>query len=163
MAPSSEVSRRREAIRRLLIENDPPIEDQKGLLKRLREMGIFATQSSISRDLTALGAVRVPGHYAMISWLEGESPLRDIQPLVVKAVRLADHQILVVTQPGAGVVVAEAMEAQLKDFLVGTLAGYASVLLFSGNVVFQDTVWQLLGDYLDAVSRERTEKRDGGG
>lgn len=154
-------ARRREAIRQLLITNDPPIEEQKDLVKRLKEMGIPATQSSVSRDLNELGAVRVRGHYQIPSWREGDSPLREVKNLISRVVTAGPHQMLLVTQHGAGGVVAEALEAlQLEDVL-GTVAGYSSVLILTQNKVFQDVLWLRLKHDLGLDGEEGKQARSG--
>jgi transcriptional regulator of arginine metabolism len=140
--------RRREAIRKILMNSDPPIEDQKELLARLKEMGIPATQSSLSRDLIEMGVLRITGHYQLPSWFDEESPFQRAKGLVLKMLKVEQTQLLLVTQPGAGGFVAEALEATHLEDVLATHAGYSSVLVFSGNVIFRDVVWHHLNYYL---------------
>ena len=52
---------RRDAIRRLLL--DEPARTQRMLVDALNERGFVATQSSVSRDLRELGAVKTAHGY----------------------------------------------------------------------------------------------------
>src|SRR5690349_22429585 len=79
-------AQRRQAIVEILT-GDHKVEEQKELVELLRERGLPATQSSVSRDLKELGAVRTRGHYEIPSWTEEEdeesvSPFRKVAPFV---------------------------------------------------------------------------------
>jgi len=140
--------RRREAIRDILAANDPPIAEQKELVELLKSRGIPATQSSVSRDLRELGAERVRGQYEIPSWLDEESPFRKVKGPIMKIARVGDHQTLLVTQPGAGAFVGEALEASSWEDIIGTVAGYSSVLILTDHKFFQDLVWHRLKYFL---------------
>ena len=58
-------ARRRQAIVEILTEGRQ-VSEQKELVELLGERGIPATQSSVSRDLKVLGAVRTRGHYEIL-------------------------------------------------------------------------------------------------
>src|SRR3954468_3175025 len=93
--------RRKEAIQEIL-RKDQGIEEQKDLVEKLREMGIQATQSSVSRDLRDLGAVRSKGYYMIPSWSdEEESPFRRVTDFIRSVKPAGPYQILLVTDPGA--------------------------------------------------------------
>ena len=99
-------AKRRQAIVEILAE-DSKVSEQKELVERLRARGIPATQSSISRDLKVLGAVRTQGYYEIPSWSEeeeeeeGVSPFRKVIPFVQAVKPAGPYQTLVVTAPGA--------------------------------------------------------------
>ena len=94
--------RRRQAIREILL-HDEPVEQQQDLVDRLRARGFAATQSNVSRDLRDIGAVRAQGQYMIPSWTQSEdSPFRKIVPFIRKINAAGPHQLLVVTDPGAG-------------------------------------------------------------
>src|ERR1700712_5231896 len=106
-------TRRKEAIREILEEEGQKIEEQKDLVERLRERGIQATQSSVSRDLRDLGAVRSKGHYMIPSWEDEEeqdSPFRKVVTFIQEVRQAGPHQTLLLTIPGAGGVVAQAID-----------------------------------------------------
>jgi transcriptional regulator of arginine metabolism len=141
--------RRRRAIRDILLDEGDPIHEQSELVEKLQDQGIPATQSSVSRDLRVLGAIRVDGRYRIPSW-EEESPFRRVLGLLLKAQAIGPHMTLLVTQPGAGNVVAEAIEASDWEDVEGTVAGYSSVLLLTLGKFFQDMVFHRLKYYMDS-------------
>jgi transcriptional regulator of arginine metabolism len=140
---------RREAIRDILL-NEDPVEHQQELVDRLRARGFAATQSNVSRDLRDIGAVRVNGDYTIPSWTDegGASPFRKVAPFIRSVKPAGPYQILLVTDPGAGPVVAQAIDQDPWKDLVGTLAGHSSVLLLTASFFFQKIVYQRLKYYL---------------
>src|SRR5262245_55849947 len=99
-------ARRRQAILEILA-GDEKVTEQKEIVERLHAQGIPATQSSISRDLKVLGAVRTQGYYEIPSWSqeeeeEGVSPFRRIIPFVRGVRPAGPYQTLLVTDSGAG-------------------------------------------------------------
>ena len=146
-------ARRRQAIVEILT-GDEPVAEQKELVDRLRERGIPATQSSVSRDLKVLGAVRTRGHYEIPSWTEEEeedgSPFRRVVPFVRAVKPAGPHQTLLVTDPGAGRVVAQAIAESEWEDIVGTIEGDSSVLILTSNFFFQRLVYERLKYFLAA-------------
>jgi transcriptional regulator of arginine metabolism len=140
--------RRRQAIREILL-NEEPVEQQQDLVDRLRARGFSATQSNVSRDLRDIGAVRAQGQYMIPSWTQSEdSPFRKVVPFIRKVSPAGPHQLLVVTDPGAGPLVEQAIaDGQWTD-LVGTVSGHSSVLILTENLFFQKLVYQRIRYYL---------------
>lgn len=140
--------RRRQAIREILL-HDQPVRHQHDLVSRLRERGFAATQSNVSRDLRDIGAVRHDGQYMIPSWTPSEdSPFRKIVPFIRKINQAGPHNLLIVTGPGAGAAVAQAIEDDEWPDLVGTVSGHSSVLLLTDNFFFQKLVYQRIRRYL---------------
>jgi len=151
--------RRKEAIREILQEEGHAIEEQKDLVERLRERGIQATQSSVSRDLRDLGAVRSKGHYTIPSWAdeeeeEEESPFRKVVPFIGEVRQAGPYQTLLLTVPGAGGIVAQAIDDAEWEDVVGTVAGVNSVLILTENIVFQKLVFQRLKWFMETETDE---------
>ena len=144
--------RRRQAIRSILVHEEPVLH-QQDLVDRLRSRGFAATQSNVSRDLRDIGALRVKGAYTIPSWTheEGESPFRRVVELIRLVKQAGPHQILLVTERGAGPAVAEAIDEDRWEDLVGTVAGHNSVLLLTENFFFQKLVYQRLRYYMSEV------------
>ena len=124
--------RRREAILEILT-GDQPVGHQKELVQLLRERGIPATQSSVSRDLGEIGAVRIGEKWILPDWLGTVSPIEKVMDFVVKVKSAGPFQTLVVTKAGAGPVVAEAIDDSDFEFVVGTVAGFNSVLVLTST------------------------------
>jgi transcriptional regulator of arginine metabolism len=155
--------RRRAAIREILL-HDEPVHHQHDLVNRLRERGFAATQSNVSRDLRDIGAVRHEGQYMIPSWTPAEdSPFRKVVPFIRKLNAAGPHQLLLVTDPGAGPVVAQAIEDDQWLDLVGTVSGHSSVLLLTDNFLFQKLVYQRIRHYLgmEFVKLEGEDEDDG--
>jgi transcriptional regulator of arginine metabolism len=147
-------ARRRQAILDILA-GEPKVTEQKELVERLSAMGIAAAQSSISRDLKVLGAVRTEGYYEIPDWSdeeeeEGVSPFRRVVPFVRAVKTAGPHQILLVTDSGAGRIVAQAIAESAWEDLVGTVDGDNSVLILTENFFFQRLVYERLKYYLSA-------------
>jgi transcriptional regulator of arginine metabolism len=158
--------RRREAIREILL-NDEPVLHQHDLVDRLRGRGFAATQSNVSRDLRDIGAVRHNGQYMVPSWTQSEdSSFRKIVLFIRKVKSAGPHNLLIVTDPGAGPAVAQAIEDGQWPDLVGTVGGHSSVLLLTDNLFFQKLVYQRIRYYLGLENvvlegQEELEEEDG--
>ncbi|PYQ58034.1 MAG: hypothetical protein DMF53_21235 [Acidobacteria bacterium] len=140
--------RRRLAIREILL-HDEPVLHQHDLVNRLRDRGFAATQSNVSRDLRDIGAVRHDGQYMIPSWTQSEdAPFRKIVPFIRKVNQAGPHNLLIVTDPGAGTAVAQAIEDGQWPDLVGTVSGHSSVLLLTDNFFFQKLIYQRIRHYL---------------
>jgi transcriptional regulator of arginine metabolism len=152
-ANKEDQERRREAIRNLLLDQKTQMEDQKDLVAMLKAMGIPASLASVSRDLRELGAVRVKGHYKIPLWEgeeDGESPFRKVITHILSVEAAGPYQTLIVTRPGSGGAVAEAIEVSKWEEIVGTVAGYSSVLVLTQAKILQEFLFGRLR-YLRAL------------
>jgi transcriptional regulator of arginine metabolism len=152
-ADRSGQARRKEAILEILRE-DQKIEEQKDLVEKLLEKGIQATQSSVSRDLRDLGAVRSKGYYMIPSWEdeeeEQESPFRKVVDFILEVKPAGPYQTLIITDPGAGGVVAQAIDDAKWEDIEGTVAGINSVLVLTDNHIFQKLLFERLKYFMNA-------------
>ena len=140
-------AKRRQAILDILAEEEK-ISDQRVLVERLRERGIPATQSSISRDLKVLGAVRTKGFYEIPSWADEDedeiSPFRRVVPFIRAVKTAGPYQTFLVTNPGAGRIVSQAINESEWEDVVGTVDGDSSVLILTENFFFQRLLYERL-------------------
>jgi transcriptional regulator of arginine metabolism len=151
---------RREAVRRLLMDaKGSELRDQKALVGILGAMGIKATQASVSRDLHELGAVWIEGHYQLPRWDDGDesNAFEKVLGHIVVA-KPADQMVFIATRPGAGTVVAEAIEACFADDIVGTVAGYSSVLVLLQHKFFRNLFFDRLRDFFEPSDEDQVEK-----
>lgn len=159
MSSNREVqAKRRQAIVEILTESRK-VSEQKEMVELLGERGIPATQSSVSRDLKVLGAVRTRGYYEIPSWTEeeeeeGVSPFRRVIPFVRAVKPAGPYQTLLVTDTGAGRVVAQAIDESAWEDVVGTIHGDSSVLILTENFFFQRLVYERLKYFLGPVELE---------
>ena len=116
------------------------ISSQETLQRRLRARGIDATQTTISRDLKALGLVKRAGDGAYTRpGQETGNPgtaLAQLQRVLVRSLtRVTQVQQLVVlrTPPGEAQQLAVAIDRANLDELVGTIAGDDTILVIAAG------------------------------
>jgi len=123
---------RREAIRRIL--RGGPASTQKSLIDALNAQGFDATQSSVSRDLKDIGAVKTSSGYELAADSSGgreevanvSSLLRGLQP--------AGPNLLVIrTAIGAAQRVALALDRCGWQEIVGNVGGDDTVFVATGS------------------------------
>jgi transcriptional regulator of arginine metabolism len=118
-----EQQERRRAIARLLEEH--PVNRQAELVELLRAEGFPATQSSVSRDLRDLGAVKLKNGYSLPkrSEVSNEEDLQVVAEFV-REIRTAGPNLLVITTAvGAAQRVAVTLDRIDWPEVVGTLSG----------------------------------------
>jgi transcriptional regulator of arginine metabolism len=140
--------RRQQAILEILTEGQL-VEQQRDLVDLLRERGIPATQSSISRDLRDLGIVRFGDQYVLPDIFGVVSPFQKVVGFVKEVKPAGPYLTLIVTEPGAGNVVAQAIDAAGWDDVVGTVAGPNSVLVLTDGGFDQKLLFARLKRYLE--------------
>jgi transcriptional regulator of arginine metabolism len=120
-------SERRAERQRVILEilgSGVPVESQNDLVELLKEQGVTVTQSSVSRDLEDLGAVRVDGRYRLDSWdgFEQEEELVRVFAFVIKAETAGPHTTVMITQPDAAPMVAAVLRKAAWTEVAGVLA-----------------------------------------
>lgn len=124
----AETSRRRAMIRRIVASRS--VSTQAELVGLLSHSGVAATQASVSRDIAALGLVKVGGRYAQP---QAAAPLGSLRKKIEGRIhRLAlagDNLIVLFTDPGEASIVALAIDAARWPTVVGTLAGDDTLFL----------------------------------
>lgn len=119
---------RRRALKSILRRRKP--RTQQDLVDALLERGFEITQSSLSRDLTSLGARKVDGVYRAAGDGEGGEAagqayptLAELQPFVRWARPAGPNLLVVSTRPGMAQTVALALDSMSMPEVVGTIAG----------------------------------------
>ena len=101
--------------------------NQLQLVDRLRERGFAVTQSSVSRDLQEIGALRVSGRYLVPAALGANdapgSELAEVAGYVVSVAAAGPHLLVVKTPPGIAALVALDLDREKWPEVVGTVAG----------------------------------------
>ena len=99
--------------------------NQDELVARLASAGIVATQATVSRDLEALGAIKVRGGYALAagSTPHDEARLGRILGEWVTDIVAAGTLLVLKTPPGSANLVANAIDSADLDEVAGTIAG----------------------------------------
>lgn len=130
-----------------ILKGDEPITQQKEIVQKLLEMGIPATQSSVSRDLAELGALRINEQW-MLTGLHDIGVFERAAKYVTQVKFAGPNLTLLVTQPGAGALVAQSIEESEWDEVEGTVAGLNSVLVLTHDAFFQKLLSMRLQGYL---------------
>jgi transcriptional regulator of arginine metabolism len=126
-----------------LLESEP-VTSQAQLVALLAEQGIEATQTTVSRDLDDLGAVKVRLPGGDSAYALPELPTQQIAPddhlrrvLGEWVVEVAHSGSLVVlrTPPGSAHVVGSALDRSGLEGIVGTVAGDDTVLVVASEEV----------------------------
>jgi transcriptional regulator of arginine metabolism len=120
-----------------------PIGKQEDLRAMLERAGVVATQSSVSRDLEELGAVKQHGHYTLPRTNgNGSRGLLSLD-------QAGDSLIIARTFPGLASAVAVEIDAAAIPEVVGTIAGEDTIFIAVRDTKAQRTVvkeiWELFG------------------
>lgn len=122
---SKDWQKRYEVIRGLLAK--APIRSQADLCRALRAKGFRVTQSSVSRDLAELHAVKADGRYVLTESLaEPASSAPTLQRAagdIVSVLPAGPHLLVVKTPPGRASAVGLAIDSAQWPDIVGTVAG----------------------------------------
>ncbi len=144
-------SRRREAVLEIIAER--PVERQEQLVELLRARGIEATQSSVSRDLKALGVAKLEDGYAAPGRSRGAND-RELT-LLGEFVRQIDtagaHLAVVKTATGAAQRVAVYLDRTGWPEIVGTLSGDDSIFVATRSAAEQRRLIARLRAQLDTT------------
>jgi transcriptional regulator of arginine metabolism len=121
-----------------------PVTSQAQLVALLGEEGIEATQTTVSRDLEDLGAVKVrlPGGetaYALpelpAQQIAPEDHLRRVLGEWVVEVAHSENIVVLRTPPGSAHVVGSALDRSGLEGVVGTVAGDDTLLVVAGEQI----------------------------
>lgn len=133
----------------LAILDTQRVTSQGELVERLRERGIQATQSSVSRDLRDLGVGWIGGRYAMPAEREERDPGVYEVSHFLRGVKPAGPNLAVVfTMAGAAQAVALAIDNAGWPELVGTMAGDDTVFAATASAHDQKTFIRRLESFL---------------
>ena len=129
MPPTSEEQlQRRAAIRDLLVTG--PAETQGSLVSALEELGFVATQSSVSRDLKEIGAVKTARGYELPAANDpGDSQVAAVAELLRSLTPAGSNLLVIRTAIGAAQRVGLALDRCGWPGMVGTIAGDDTVFI----------------------------------
>jgi transcriptional regulator of arginine metabolism len=124
-------SERQAAIRQLLV--DGPAGTQRLLVDALLAQGFEATQSSVSRDLKELGAVKTASGYELPGLPTGDDEVANISGLLRGMETAGPNLIVIKTAIGAAQRVALALDRSGWPEMVGNVGGDDTVLVATRN------------------------------
>jgi transcriptional regulator of arginine metabolism len=130
----SSKTRRQQAILDLVARE--PLGSQEEIRARLGQLGVAATQSTISRDVEELGLARVHDHDGVRYVVPGsqavphsEALLRHLLDEFAMSFVRAGAGLIVRTPPGAAAALAEAIDRAGLPEVAGTIAGDNTILI----------------------------------
>ena len=124
---------RRAALRRLLTSG--PAATQGALVDALRAQGLAATQSSVSRDLREIGAIKTAAGYELASNTETESAQMAGVATLLRKISPAGPNLLVIrTAIGAAQRVALALDRCDWPEMIGNIGGDDTVFVATESV-----------------------------
>lgn len=148
MSMTREKKRRLEAIGDLITENRS-LGSQQEIVDLLQELGIKATQSSVSRDLHELGIKRVKGRYVLKPWKEiGAGDFEGVVGLIQQVTRAGDHLVVILTSPRAAAMVSDAIDNAGWPEVAGTVAGDDTLFLATRSGDEQTALFDRFRQYL---------------
>ena len=129
MPPTTvEQRQRRDAIRDLLSHG--PAETQASLVSALEDLGFVATQSSVSRDLRELGAIKTAHGYELPNAAEpGDEQIAAVSDLLRSITPAGSNLLVIRTGIGAAQRVGLALDRSGWPGMVGTIAGDDTVFV----------------------------------
>jgi transcriptional regulator of arginine metabolism len=121
-------AQRREVIRQLLLAG--AADTQRALVNELEARGLVATQSSVSRDLKDLGAIKTSQGYELPGAVaEQDDMFYGIAELLRKISPAGPHLIVIKTATGAAQRVALALDRSNWSEIVGNIGGDDTVFV----------------------------------
>lgn len=124
------------------------ISTQEDLAQALREVGVDATQVTLSRDIREMGLVKTAGGYRALQSQERRDDFAALAGEFLRDVRMAQNQIVLKTAPGHASPVAVALDSANWPEVVGTLAGDDTVLVICPDAAVAEMVRARLMDLL---------------
>ena len=140
---------RQGAILRLV--RDRAVSTQSEVVEALREQGIEAVQTTVSRDIHQLGLVKVRGEDGRLVYaLPGSGDLDRLNELTTSLRRLATSGQLVVVKTVAGYAtpLADAIDAAVLGDIAGTIAGENTIFVAAREGVSGEEVAEMLRHHL---------------
>ena len=105
------------------------ISTQEDLAAALKEVGVDATQVTLSRDIREMGLVKAADGYRALPSPQRPEDLAAVAAEFLRDVRIAQNQIVLRTAPGHASSLAVAVDNANWAEVVGTLAGDDTVLV----------------------------------
>ncbi len=124
--------RQKRLLRILELISTQPIATQEDLAAALKAEGWDVTQSSVSRDIAALGLIKAKGIYRKPTRVAREAENPDVERIregVLMVDNAGDHLVVIHTPPGEANRVAVALDRLSWDEIVGTIAGDDTIFI----------------------------------
>ncbi len=114
-----------------------PASTQKMLVKALSAKGLHATQSSVSRDLHELGAIKTGQGYRLPEPPDSQDEINKVAEFLRDVLPAGPHLTVIKTAIGAAQRVALALDRSGWPEMVGTIAGDDTVFVATDSAAAQ--------------------------
>ena len=132
---STEQVLRRDTIRQLLLS--APAHTQQALVDALTTRGLVATQSSVSRDLKELGAIKTSRGYELPEPAAADEELARVAEFIRGITPAGPHLTVIKTAIGAAQRVALAFDRSNWPEMIGNIGGDDTVFVASDSAAAQ--------------------------
>ncbi|HSU57935.1 MAG TPA: hypothetical protein VLI55_01375 [Bryobacteraceae bacterium] len=133
----------------LKIIHGKEIYTQDELARELAQLGVPATQVTLSRDMRELGLVKTPEGYRQLPTERTGPDLADVANEYLLDIRVAQNLVVLRTSPGNANTLAIAIDREELDEIVGTVAGDDTVLVITPD---NETAAKFRQQMLDVIS-----------
>lgn len=140
---TQEQALRRDTIRQLLMR--APADTQQSLVHELIARGLVATQSSVSRDLKDIGAIKTSRGYELPNPSSNDDELVDVAGFVRSVTPAGPHLTVIKTAIGAAQRVALALDRSDWPEMIGNIGGDDTVFVASDSTVNQKILIAKIG------------------
>ncbi len=137
---------RHQLILRLIEEKKIRTHDQ--LVEELCNRGVNVTQATVSRDIKALGIVKVPdsGGAIYAAAKKWDNPLQRFFGEVTD-IKSASNIVVIHTKPGVASAVAAAVDGEMKDEIIGSIAGDDAIFIVTADAESAEALTVKLKDF----------------
>lgn len=121
---------RHQLIKRMITEEK--LGTQKDIQDRLEACGIFVTQTTLSRDLREIGLTKVKKNDVVYYMLANETEKIDLVEFLsrhLEGVARAEFTLVLHTKLGEASVLANVVDSNKDEWILGTVAGANTLLL----------------------------------
>lgn len=136
------------------------VHSQEELQSLLNERGFAATQATLSRDMKALGIVKMHdpdfGYSYRMPYVSGGSPAATpnaVSSEGILSIEFSSSLAVIRTRPGFASVVGAIIDASRIESIMGTIAGDDTVLLVLRDAFTRSLVLESLSAVLPGIAR----------
>lgn len=116
------------------------LSNQDEVVREMTILGFEVTQSSISRDFRELGVIKVGGTYRPAKMLHADESKSPFQRLIRSVDTAGPNLVVIKTSSGAASAVAEEIDVESLDGVVGTVAGDNTIFVATRSKLSQTKV-----------------------
>jgi len=140
---TQEQALRRDTIRQLLMR--APADTQQSLVHELVARGLVATQSSVSRDLKDIGAIKTSHGYELPNPRSNDDEFAGVADFVRSVTPAGPHLTVIKTAIGAAQRVALALDRDDWPEMIGNIGGDDTVFVASNSAANQKILIAKIG------------------